>query len=533
MENNSSANNKVLDAARVVLVQELSGWLSKTIDVPPSFKGVVIRPDGTAETLNPGRHSLLSAADRLSGQGAGLKVGLVPAEPFTARIATPYVLSGDDVLMDVEVTFLVRVVDAPRYFNHQVIPQGEMKAGQVDLSGETVQVSVAQLVRRYAAADLIHGLPTYALADGLQQCLSAALHDQGLQVEGVQMIAFSRSDDRVKVAEKVMKLEQSLQDIELQKKMATVESQAQMDDFIHQIEPDLKDAIGLRPIVQEKTVNQAEKPVGVNPLQAVQGWIQNQSKKTGAGLPWRLTDLFQKKDPELAMHKTYRSPRNWWVRRTIWIAVLWIFGIGVTYWMVTGLKQEMRGDILYGFLTGFWLFLLPAIFGEIKKLIEKRETITQAIWNLPSATYLEQVVGGDRKRADRLVREQCTMELERSHGMLEDIVTRLYNAGNTDEALSVRDLRHKFETALEKLAQSDFGVPAYLGEIKVSSMAWDRMLDYDDGLLGYAGAISQQVYNAQQALSKVNGLPGRQSIEQRLDDFLYRFGGRSQVLKNQ
>ena len=94
-------------------------------------------------------------------------------------------------------------------------------------------------------------------------------------------------------------------------------------------------------------------------------------------------------------------------------------------------------------------------------------------------------------------------------------------------------MRHKFESALKKLAHSDFGVPAYLGEIKVSSMAWDRMLDYDDSLLGYAGAISQQVYNAQQALAKLNGLPGRQSMEQRLDDFLYRFGGRSQVLKNQ
>lgn len=533
MDKSSPSQDSSPAAARVVPIQDLSGWLARTFNVPPAFKGVVVRPDGRAETLNPGKHTLLTAADRLAGQGVGLKVGLVPAEPFTARVSTPYLLSGDDVLMDVEVTFHACVDDAPRYFTSQVISQGEMKQSQVDLSGEAIQASIAQLVRRYAAADLIHGLPTYALVDGFQQCLGTALKDQGLRVDAIQMMTFTRSDDRVRVAEKVMKLEQGLKEIELQKKMAEVETQTQLDDFIHQLEPEINDAIGLRPVVQEKMTAKAEKPVGADPLQAIQGWVNNQTKKTGEGSHWRLSNLFQKKDPEPVMHKTYRPPRNWWVRRATWIAILWIFGIGVTYWMMTGLKKEMRGDILYGFLTGFWLFLLPVIFGEIKKLIEKREAITQAIWNLPSATYLEQLVGHDRIRADRLVREQCALELERSRGMLEDIVSRLYNSGNTDEALSARDLRHKFESALKKLAETDFGTPAYLGEIKVSSMAWDRMLDYDDGLLGYAGAISQQVYNAQQALGKVNGLPGRQSMEQRLDDFLYRFGGRSQVLKNQ
>jgi hypothetical protein len=533
MDNPSISQGSAAAASRVVPIQELSGWLSKTLDVPPASKGVVIRPDGKAETLKAGTHTVLTAADRLAGLGAGLKVGLIPADPFTARVKTPYLLSGDDVLMDAEVTFQVSVVDAPRYFTGQVISQGEMKPGQIDLSGESIQASVAQLVRRYAAADLIHGLPTYTLADSLQQALNTALQDLGLQVDSVQMIAFARSDDRVKVAEKVMKLEQGLQDIELQKKMAAVESQAQLDDFIHQLEPDIEDSIGLRPVLPGKLELNSEKPAGPDPLKAIQGWVQDQTKKTDSGSHWRLTNLFQKKDPEPVMHKTYHSPRNWWVRRAAWIAILWLFGFGVTYWMMTGLKKEMRADILYGFLTGFWLFLLPIIFGEIKKLIEKRELITQAIWNLPSATYLEQIVGRDKARADRLVREQCSFELERSRGMLEDIVSRLYNAGNTDEAIRVRELRHKFETALEKMKQTGFGTPAYLGEIKVSSMAWDRMLDYDDSLLGFSGAISQQVYNAQQAVGKVNGMPGRQSIEQRLDDFLYRFGGRSQVLKNQ
>ncbi len=514
-------------SARVLPLDKLPGWISKSLDVPPLRTGIVVTSSGKSTTYPSGKHIILSPIDRLRGKGVGLQIGYVSTEPVTARLTASYLLSGDEILVDAAITYDARITDLQRYFCELVIPMGEIPAGQINFSNEEAASSIRQLVRRYTADDLIHGLPTHLLAAEIQRALSATLQNLGMEVDRILLITFWRSDDKVKATEKIMELEQDLQNIELQKKMAEVESQIQLDDFIHQLDPEFSQSAGVRPVMHERTVSGNDT---ANSAENLKKWLVDQTTHS-SGSHWRLSNLFSN-DNKNSLLPSRRPPQNWWVGRTIWILFLVCSGAGITLWTTNRFSGEPRKDLLYGFLTGLWLFLLPFILGEIKKLVEKWEKVNEAVWNLHSATHLQELIGDDKNRADRLVRKQCLSEMERSRSILEDMVSRLYNAGSTDSAIRLRELRHKFESTQERLKQPDFGNPAYLSDNHLSSAAWGRTLDYDENLLSFAGAITEQVFTAQQNLSSSKEIPTLNSIEQHLDEFLYRFSGRSQVLKN-
>lgn len=242
-----TANQKIMPGEGVPLacayhLKELRGLIGKSMEVPGARLGVVIYPGGKVGTFPPGKHRILTAFQRLRGLGVGLRAGYIPSGELSARVILEYLLSGDGELLDGRLICTVSIEDPGRFFNELVVPQGEIWAGEIDLDPQLVKDALGAITTQYAAADVVRGSLDGRLIGAAQSSLDAGLKNQGMKLKEILLLTLSRADHRALIEEKSQALRERLQEVEIQKKMSEIENQAQLNDFIQQLEPELKDA---------------------------------------------------------------------------------------------------------------------------------------------------------------------------------------------------------------------------------------------------------------------------------------------------
>lgn len=513
--------------AQVIPIRQLPGRLDKWIEVPPGKQGVVIEPGGNARVLPPGRHRVLSYAQRVRGQGSGMKAGLLPAGPLSAALDAAYLWSGDQQLVDTSLLLAVEIADAARCFTELVVPRGTVTGQVLDLSGERGRKTLAELVRPYAADDLVKGLPTRLMVADLAPRLEHLLADGGLRLRAIEVLSFWPSEKREAVDE-------TLQGAE-----ALEDAQA----LYEQLKAELGDSATVRAVADEPPAQQAgptaRKDAGQDRAAAfepVKTWLKarrgEQRQKNHASL-W---DLFRKQDAP-AQAAVKRPPRNWWLGGALWVGFLLLSGYVLTR-IGTGAAAAMKAsnEALYVYLTTLWLVIIPLLFDAIKRLVEQREKISEETWMLPGSTRLDVLAREDRALTDRLVRQQVHDELNRSVKALDYLVTHFYQQNDIQAATRLRKARQEFEDAARLVLDSSCGAPPYLAgsQLNISRLAWDRMLDYDENLLMYAGALSEKVAAYQEkALAGQAAEPDETGLKSQLQKFNYQFSGRSLALRYQ
>lgn len=520
-----------LPLARVIALNELPGRLTKTLVVPPGRAGILLTPQGQARVLPPGKHTIASIGERVSGKAADLRVGYFTSTPFQATLNAAYLPSGDGALLDASLLAAVQVSDPARYFAEQVIPRVEIRAAVVDASDPAMQTALAAVARCYAAADLIQGLPTARLVEELRPGLGAALQNQGLELAAIQVITFWRSDERVTVAEKIRSIEDRLEALAVEKQMKAVETGQMLEDYSHQVQMELGESGGVR--IVPPPAGKKDAVAGLS-VAGIQGWFQSKKEPQTGRSHWPMVGLF-KRTPAVPDAKEkgrpHRPPRRWWLPGAVWIFLLLAAGTALTRLFLT-IDGRVSPEFLFGWIFSAWLVILPGLLEAVKRMVEKREKINQELWLLAGAARIDTLVDNDRPRADQLVREQCRVELQRSAELLDTLVNRTYTAGATEQALRLRKSRQRFSESSEKILRPDFGRPAYLSDLHFDGTAWDRLLDYDEDLLLYAGALADQVLQLQQKwVSGVQAEPELAAVEAHLDEWMYRFGGRARALR--
>ena len=483
---------------RVFRLRELPGWVGKHIEVPPGRLGVVIHPDGTVQTRPTGRHRLLTALERLRGRGAGMLAGYVPLEASIAQAKLRNLLSGDRELLSGHLICAVEVSDAARFLREIVAPQGTIWSTGVELDPQLIEESLAPVLAQYAATDIIHGRADARTAEAVQTGLQAVLELKGLRLQQILLMSLARAEDRAVIAEKSQALSERLQDVKLQAKMAEIENQSQLDDFLYQLDPELEQVAHLK-LGGEGSEKGRVSSKGKF-LDAIRSWLTIGTSKEGGKRRRSIEGLFQRKggDEEKGRQKPRHVSSNWWVSRTIWMSMVVMLGCGLTG-LVNWIAQSASWDNKQEILLGIWGFVIAVVLESIKALYEKREALSEESWMYPGFEPLDNLAGNSRPRVDQLVREQCSRELLHMRDVVSEIRSREYKRGKTELALKIKnELERNLEECASKVQRPDYGHPPYMTDLRIGRNAWSYMLDVDEDLLLDANALGDQAHLLQQ-----------------------------------
>jgi hypothetical protein len=539
MEKQDQQSNPTLTPlARCYRLEELGGIIGKSLDVPPGRQGISSDLYGEVSAYPPGRRRVISVWDRLRGRGAGLLAGYIPAGPFTAWFKATNLLSGDGELVDASLLGSVEVFEAGKFFTEFVMPNGSLAGAVIELNDPAVFDALSPLVRSYAAADLAYGLPTAALLPALPTSLNPLLSMRGLNLVAMQTISFRMASDQVEIAEKAMQMQEQLDDLAIQKEMARIENQVQLDEFIRQLDPDLVQTAGLRLIAGAAAApdeSAAAYPAGQpSPYERFRSWIKIESRPDTSRNPARVQELVSEaqsqEEGELEITVRWR-PGRWWLNRVLWMIFVVIMGTLLTL-LVMKIAKSLAWDSPWEVISIVWVFTVGALLESVKTLYQKREQVYIIQETAPRKTFLDDMTADNRQRVDSVVREQCSSEMALIYDILNDLRGRIYRSGDTDMALEVKSLERKTLVINQEIQNPNFGRPPYLSDLKINRRVWEEQVDYDEQLLARASALSEDTHAIQQKYGAGEFSPEMlQKLESGLDEFRYRFANRGQTIK--
>ena len=178
----------------------------------------------------------------------------------------------------------------------------------------------------------------------------------------------------------------------------------------------------------------------------------------------------------------------------------------------------------------FWPERLARLLGRSEE--GQMQASALQVSGQPGFTTLDELVRGDRAGADRLVREQAGGEVLRIAKILNELRSRVYQQGEVELALRLRDLERRLERYHQDILQPNYGRPPYLTDLQVKRNAWATMLGYDEDLLLYASALGDKAQDLQAKYTGGEAIAGLlASLEEDLDRLHYRFAGRERAVK--
>jgi hypothetical protein len=526
---NHLAHPTTLPLARAFMLKQLTGWLGKSLEVPPGRQGISLDSAGRLRLFPPGRQTVLSAFERLAGRGAGLRAGYIPDQGFQAGLKIPNLLSGDSELLDASLLCQVEVADPARFFAELVIPQEQLNTGPIELSGVLASESIAPLAARYEAADLVRGLPTPRLAAELSTVLEPALAALGLRLVVLQWIAFWRAEQRLEIATKAQALEERLKELELDKELAALERQAQKEDFLRQFQ----DEVELRPVAAAQPPAEPTART-LPPVETLPGWLVIDAAQENTKRRWRFENLFggRKKSTE-EPHPSRRQIKRFFIWRLVALVFLTALACVFTALMYR-MAQNTSSDVKWEVLVILWSPVLTLLVESAVEFFKKREALADNLWQAKGVTALDDLSRDNRQRADRLVREQCAGDLLHVREILQDVRSRVYAAGNELLALRLRELERKVDAHRQDFLNPQFGAAPYMSDLRLTRQAWDNMLDQDEELLARSAQLSNQASELQQKVSSREALdPLGAALENKLDELWHLFANRAQALRSQ
>jgi len=509
----------IVTLGRAYRLKQLRGWLGKRLEVPTGYQGVVLFSDGTVRILPPGKHTVLTPWQRLSGKGVGTRVAIINAGEVSETLDAPHLLSGDGMLIDAAIITTLKISEPALLLQTPVWSEDDSLS--LSVSREDIRTALQPLVGEYAAEDLFGTLPTTHLLDDIYARLTPMLRKSGVKLQQVDLLTFSPSAQRIEIARKAQELESRL-GVETQTQNAAQESPAQ-----------------LQSLVQEMQSGHTRVGIAANPATtgSKPGALLQQIKKIFQPKPPQpmrlLTALFGgKRDKDGKPLATQNLPRFWWLGNMLIVA----FAVVVAY-VLTQLALKLTDGANWvnqlDVLIPIWGFALAVILENVRRMLQIQEAHMEASWARPGGGSLNNIARNDRERADALVRQQCAQEMQRINEILEDLQARVYKGGqgDADQALQLRNLRRKVDDLKTKVLNTQYGQPPYMTDLRVTWRMLQTLLDYDEDLLLNIQALGEKAAKLQQ-LSGTNqwsaSLPDQ--LERDLDAFMLRFSGREHVM---
>ncbi len=472
---------------------DLPGFIAKRFEIPPGHVGLVVDGKGQARTLPPGQHKVIGFWRRLLGRVSDWQFAILPSGPFPLRVPVPRLRAGDGGWIDVEVLAMLRVSDPAR--------AAATLAMTIDLAAALsagMEGPARQAVSGWAAGDVNRPEIAGRLASLLRPALEAQVEGLGLALEQVVAVTACPSDEAVAVAQKMADIEAALAQVEMEKKMSQLGTEAEWRDFARQLEADYelpKDTLqGAMPAAPE--IEDAPATPGSNAArlrQTARGYAASRK----AAVAVRLERLLGKRKPK---RKPAKPPfLHWWERIVPWFKalgmILMLVGLAAFAFQPGGDPMNRFGSFVSLLCTlPEAVMLLAAAFWMERQAAIKRQEAN------PATPRLERLGRGDRQQMDTLVREQVARELRALADKLQDARNRAYREGWREEAMQLKDIETRADRFRQAVEAQSYGPAAYLTQARVSHKELATMLDYDEELLAQMAALNDQAESLRQAV---------------------------------
>jgi hypothetical protein len=336
-----------------------------------------------------------------------------------------------------------------------------------------------QTVSQWAAADLVQPKVNSRLAAALRPTLDTQTETYGLAVERLIAVTVRESDDAVAEAHK-------RDEIELEKQIDALTTRAEWLDFIRNFKADF----GLTTATVDALLDDMDE----ERFDATR--LRQAVKATAAGdeaaLAVRTRRILGAPKPPAPLPPAPWEPAIPWLK--LLSGLVLFVGLALTA-LAPLIALENAGLVLLItalaaialFVVAFWLEQQAAI---------RRHT------DIAPKPFLEQLGKGDRKRMDRIVRDQLARELRVLVKKINDARTHAYREGRREEALALKSVEERANRTRQDVVAESHGTAAYLTQANITRQQLATMLTYDEVLLaqsaalGDAGeAVRQQVLN--------------------------------------
>lgn len=500
--------NTKVPIAKAYSIEDLSGWFGKWFHVPDGKQGIILYGDNEYELFPSGKRPVIRPFDRWIEKGTKIRLGYIPLGAFDIPARFSALPCGDSEPIDVSMILLVEVSAPALFFSKIVFPVGEL-VELPDLEPVSLRKKIGEVLLQYEREDILSKVPVENISTEIIQLVAPLFPQFGLKLLEMSFLVFQRSDHRSIEESKISEIEEKA--LKTLTNDAELTTRSEMNEVIKKVFPD-----SVR-LDAQKSRHLSEV---IDALHQVKR-LENRPKQH-----WMLMALSNKGIDE-ADDKTQNVLRKWQRMEINWIILLLLIGSGLTYIFYHFGFDLTSGEII-GSLVGIWGLIISLILNSIRKLVDKKETVMLAKNGLAGVNSGKLVGLEMRSEVDKLVRQQCAMELKHVSEILNNSRAKLYDEGQTVLALKIKELEKSLEEKQKKVLDVSNTKPFYLTQMTVTDIEWQRLLDQEELSLQESKVLGLMTEAFQFAIPNVN-VEDINKIENQLQVFNDSFYDRSRL----
>ncbi len=143
-----------------------------------------------------------------------------------------------------------------------------------------------------------------------------------------------------------------------------------------------------------------------------------------------------------------------------------------------------------------------------QRVLDSQGKFRQLVATLPG--FKGYIAKEARREADKMLRSHIGRELDKQRRRLQQVGTKLANAGSFDAVSEVESLRMKLQTVTDKIKTATYGYAGFFDAATVNEPELDALYEFDNSLLNHVQAIAEAVGGLKLAIKE--GKPQDEAI---------------------
>jgi hypothetical protein len=163
------------------------------------------------------------------------------------------------------------------------------------------------------------------------------------------------------------------------------------------------------------------------------------------------------------------------------------------------------------------------------QIVRERGTVRNWMDRIPGlGGYLDK---GDRRTADRMIREHLAKELQQRLSRFINMEKQILKTAGMSAMTDTREAKTKFQTYIDKVKAAPPGYSGFFAAIDVDDMAMERLYAFDEAQIRYVDRMDAALNDLETAIEKDEAIqPAVQAIYNLAQEAMEAFSLREDVL---